>query len=38
MTHALTNWLCRLVSTATHSPQDPPETRQPPMKIEIEPA
>jgi hypothetical protein len=35
MTHALPNWLWRLVSTATHQPQDPPETRQP-MKIEIE--
>jgi hypothetical protein len=36
MTHALTNWLWRIVSTATHPAQDPPKPGQPPMKIEIE--
>ena len=36
MTHALTNWLWRFISTAGYPTQDPSPTDETPMKIEIE--
>jgi hypothetical protein len=36
MTHALTNWLWRILSTATRPVQNPPDPAQRPMKVEVE--